>query len=288
MARTIDVITQEIQTNIRTYSSLNAFKFVSEGGSSVSVFNCIISTIALSIYTFEVILDAWTTNITNIANAAVAGNAKWVQSQILKFQYGDTVTMVNYVPTYATINLANRIVTQCAVKDLGNGTIQIKVAQGSSSPYSPLTSPQMTALQNYYFGTSSTPGVGFAGVKASFVSLNPDRLYLSANVYYYGQYVAATVQTNVIAAINTFLITFNSTAFDGRIYMDKLRIAIENVAGVSRVQFLSVQGRAQTVAFGSGTIIDIQGFYDTVAGHIISEDTSGQTLSSTINMVQEV
>jgi hypothetical protein len=288
MARSVATITTEIQTNIRTYSSLNAYKFPSEGGSPVSVFNSIINVVALSIYTLEVILDAWVTTINAIAASAVAGNAKWVQAQILKFQYGDTVTMVNYVPTYSPINIANRIVTQCAVKDLGNGTIQVKVAQGTSSPYLPLSTPQLNALKDYYYGTSSTPGVGFAGVKASFVTLNPDKLYISANIFFIGQYVGTTVQANVITAINNFLTTFNNTAFDGRIYMIKLVDAIQAVAGVNRVQLLSVQGRAQTVAFGSGTVVDIQGYYDTVAGHVISEDTGGQTLSTSLVMVQEV
>jgi len=304
MARSLSTIILEIQTNVRTNSSLNAFKFVndpvnwpSDNGSQTSVFNLIISTVAISIYTFETILDTAKAAIQTIANSAPAGNAAWLRNQILNFQYGYSITLTNYVPGYSVIDNTAKIITQCSVKDAGNGLINIKIATGTTPPYTPLSGPQLTALQNYYNGTSSTQGIGFAGVKATFITLNPDRLYLPVNVYYYGQYTSATVQTNVISAINTFLQTFSSTAFDGRVYMDKLRVAIETVAGVSRCSFLTaatdpnlkgVQGRAQTAAFGTGTVIDIQGFYDTVAGYIISEDTGGFTLANTVNMILEV
>lgn len=288
MARALATITNEIKTNIRTFPSMNAFKFPEEGGSSVSVFNTIISTVALSIYSFEVILDYYVSLLSNNVFLVVSGNAAWVRAQMLNFQYGDVVQLVNFVPTYVPVNAAHLLVTQCAVKDLGNGIIQIKVAKGTTAPFSPLAGPELQALKDYYNGTSSTQGVGFAGVKAVFVTLNPDRLYIAATIYFVGQYLSATVKANVIIAINNFLTSFSGVAFDGRVYMIRLVNAIQAVPGVSRVQLTSIIGRAQTVAFGSGGPVDIQGFYDSTAGHVISEDTVGQDLSTTLTMSQEV
>lgn len=284
MARTLDAITTDIKTAVRTYTSLNNFKFPEDGGSKVSVFNVIIFIVAASIYTFEVILDSLKADIQAIADSAPSGNASWLRNQILKFQYGDTVTLVNFVPTYSTVNTANKIITQCSVKDNGSGIVAIKVAKGSSPPFSPLSASEIIALKDYYYGTSETQGIGFAGVRATFITLDPDRLYVNANIYYLGQYVASTVKTNVIAAINSFLSSFQNENFDGRILMIKLVDAIQQVPGVTRVVINSVQARTAAQAFGSGVTVDIQGVYDTVAGHIISEDTSGQTLNDSITM----
>ncbi len=288
MARSLQVITNEIKTNIRTFPSLNAFKFPEEGGSSVSIFNLWISTVALSIYTFEVINDTYVALLLNNIYMVVSGNAAWVRAQMLNFQYGDVIQLVNYIPTYVPVNAAHLLVTQCAVKDLGNGAIQIKVAKGAASPYSPLSGPELAALKDYYFGTSSTQGVGFAGVKATFITLLPDRLFIQANIFFVGQYLAATVKSNVIVAINNFLTSFSGVAFDGRIYMIRLVDAIQTVPGVTRVQLISIVGRPQSIAFGGGIAIDIQGFYDTVAGHIIGEDTAGQDFATQLTMIQEV
>lgn len=290
MARSLEVITQDIKTQIRTYSSLDGFKFPEDtpAGSKVGVFNLMIDTVAISIYTFEVIMDGLKSDIQTIADAAPSGNAKWVQGQILKFQYGDVIQLVNYVPTYPVIDTTKQIITQCAVKDAGNGNIYIKVAKGTATPYSPLSAPELSALRDYYYGTSSSQGVGFAGVKAIFISLNPDRLYVQANIFYLGQYGSVTVKAAVIAAINSFLSTFNLGNFDGRLYVIRLIDAIQAVPGVSRVTLTGLSGRAATVAYGLGVTIDFQGFYDTVAGHIISEDTAGQTLDDQITMTQEL
>lgn len=287
MARTIDTIQTDIKNNVRTYTSLNAFKFPEDGGSQVSVFNLIIYIVAVSIYAFEVILDQMKSDITNIANSAPAGNASWLRNQILKFQYGDIIQLINYVPTYNPINTVKQIITQCSIKDNYDGSISIKVAKGTTTPYLPLATAELAALQDYYYGTATTQGIGFAGVRANFISLNPDRIEIVATVYYYGQYVGATVKTNVIAAINTFLSTFSGTAFDGRVFMIKLVDAIQLVQGVSRIKLFNVNARDASTAYGAGLVVDIQGYYDTVAGHIINEDTTLHTLNDTLTMTIE-
>jgi hypothetical protein len=287
MARTLEAIKQEIKTNIRTYPSLDNFLFPEEGGSQVSVFNVIIYVVSAALYTLEVMIDILQSNIQAIADSAPSGNPKWVQRQILNFQYGDVVTLTDFVPGYAVEDDDAKIVTRCSVKQLGSGVVAIKVAKGTAPSLEPLSAPELTALEDYYFGTSTTEGIGFAGVRTSFINLEPDRLRVEANIYFLGQYVEATVKTAVITAIDDFLATFQDEAFDGTVFMNKLVDAIQAVAGVSRVELLDVKARAQTVALGSATDIDIQGYYTTVAGYIISEDTASNTLDDTITMIEE-
>jgi hypothetical protein len=267
---------------------LNNFKFVEDGGSQVSLFNLFIDVVSMAIFTFEVILDQLKSDIQAIADAAVSGNNKWVQNQMFLFQYGDVVQLINFVPTYSPVDPTHRLITQCAVKDRGNGIIDVKVAKGSTPPFSPLAAPELAALKDYYFGTATTEGVGFAGVNTNFITLDPDRLWVNGDIYFLGQYVEATVKTEVITAINNFLSSFSGEAFNGRVFMIKLIDAIQQVPGVSRVYLNGIKARAAAIPYSSATSIDIQGFYDTVAGHIISEDESGQTLNDTLTMIQEI
>jgi hypothetical protein len=180
-----------------------------------------------------------------------------------------------------------RIVTRCSVKQLTSGVVAIKVAKGTSPSLGPLSGSELAALKDYYYGTSNTEGIGFAGVRASFINLDPDRMRVAAIIYYLGQYVESDVKTNVIAAINDFFATFADDAFDGTVFMIKLVDAVQQVPGVSRMVLSDVKARAATVVLGSASTIDLQGYYTTIAGYIISEDTASNTLTDTIGMLEE-
>lgn len=287
MARTLEEIKNAIKVDIRTYPSLDLFLFPEEGGSNVSVFNVIIYVVSAAMYTLEVMIDVLTTNIQAIADSAPSGNAKWVQRQILNFQYPDVVILTDFVPGYAVEDDSLKIITRVSVKDLNNGSLAIKVAKGTPPSLGPLSGPELAALKDYYFGTATTEGIGFAGVRATFVNLQPDRIRVQATVYFYGQYVEATVKAAVIVAIDDFFATFQTVAFDGTVFMIKLVDAIQAVPGVSRVVIDDIKARAQTVALGSATTINVQGYYTTVAGYLISEDTAANTLADTITMAEE-
>lgn len=287
MARSIAEIQTEIKVKVRTYPSLDNFKFPEDtpAGSAVSVFNLMIYIVAAAMFTFETLIDILQEDIQAIADAAPSGNAKWIQAQMFKFQYGDVVQLIDFVPTYDPIVEANRIITQCSVKDLGSSVI-VKVTKGTTAPFSPLSAPELAALNDYYYGTSTTEGIGFAGVDTVFVSLDPDRLFVAMDLYFLGQYIEADVKAAVIVAIEEFLAGFANEAFDGTIYMIRLVDAIQAVPGVDRVEITDVKARDAATAFGAATTIDVQGIYSTVAGHIIAEDTSGQTLDDQITMIQ--
>jgi hypothetical protein len=287
MARTLSVIQTEIKTEIRTYTGLDSYLFPEDGGSRVSVFNVIIYVVSAAIFTLETMVDILKASIQAIADSAPSGNVKWVQRQILNFQFGDVITLVNFVPTYVPIDESARIVTRCSVKQLTSGFLAIKVAKGTVPSLGPLSAPELAALKDYYFGTSTTEGVGFAGVRTTFINLDPDRMRVQATVYFLGQYVEADVKAAVIVAIDNFFATFSDTAFDGTVFMIKLVDAIQVVPGVSRVTLDDIKARQATVVLGSATTIPVQGFYTTIAGYLISEDTASNTLTDTITMMEE-
>jgi hypothetical protein len=287
MARTLTVIQTAIKSQIRTYPSLDDFKFPEDGGSSVSIFNVFVFVVAAAIYTFETMMDIVQSDIQAIADSAPSGNAKWVQRQILNFQYGDIITLTDFVPSYPTLTPANQIITKCSVRTISNGGMQIKVAKGVSPSLAPLSAPELTALLNYWNGTSTQEGVGFAGVKTTFISLYPDRMMVNATVYFQGQYIEATVKAGVVAAIDDFFGSLQDESFDGSVFLIRLVDAIQAVDGVSRVKLNNVTARPETTVFASSTILDVQGVYNTSAGYLISEDTVGYTLNDSITLEAE-
>jgi hypothetical protein len=284
MARTVEQIQTEIKTQVRTYTSLDAFKFPEEGGSKYGTFNLIIFIVATAMFTLETMIDLLKADIEEAAEKAISGNSKWLQAQILNFQFGDVIQLVDFVPTYPVLDESKKIITRCSVKPAASGIVAIKVAKGAVGALGPLTAPELTALQDYYYGTATTQGIGFAGVKASFINLEADRMRVQGKVHFYGQYVEATVKAAVIAAIENFFNTFQDTAFDGTVFMIKLVDAVQAVPGVSRFVLEAVSARPQT---GTLATVDIQGFYTTVAGYVIAEDAAGNTLTDTITMQVE-
>lgn len=288
MARTFDEIKTEIQAKIRTYPSLDNYKSVSEGGSALSVHNLWIDTVAAMIFLADIVYDSFKDEITAIANRAPSGNSQWVRQQMFNFQYTDVIELdSDFVPTYPVITPANQIITRAAVTERSGGGINIKVAKGTPPALSALSAPELQALKDYYYGTTLQEGVGFAGITANFISAASDKMKVGADVYYQGQFDETTVKTNVIAAIDNFFATFADDAFDGTVFMIRLTDAIQEVEGVSRIVYTEVKAREDATPFASAGDVDFQGFYRTVAGYIEAEDTAGQTLTDSINMVLE-
>ena len=286
MARSLQQIKDDIKTQVRTYPSLDPFKFPDEGGSQVSIFNLMITIVSASILVFEKIQDIFLEDVTSLAENAISGNSQWLQAQILLFQYGDTVQLdENYSPYYPVIDETKQIVTRCAIIDAN--PVQIKVAKGVAPNLAPLTTDELNALKDYYYGTQFQEGIGFAGITATFSTDNPDRMYVEADVYYSSQLVVADVKADVIAAIDNFFATFQETNFNGTVFIIKLTDAIQAVTGVTRVVYTDILAREDSVPIGSATSIDFQGSYQTNAGYLISEDTTNFTLDDSITMKPE-
>ena len=286
MARSLQQIKTEIQIQVRLYPSLDAFKFPAQGGSQVSIFNLMITIVSTSILVFEKIHDIFKEDITALAEGAVSGNAKWLQNQMLLFQYGDTVQLdENYSPYYPVVDVTKQIVSRCAIID--SSPVGVKVAKGIVPNLEPLLLDEMNALKDYYYGTQFEEGIGFAGIPAVFSSDYPDRMYVEADVYYSSQLVTATVKAATITAIDNFFATFQEVNFNGTVFIIKLTDAIQAVTGVTRVVYTAITARDVNTVYGSATSVDFQGSWATVAGYIISEDTVTHTLDDSITMKPE-
>lgn len=246
--------------------------------SKTAIYNLWAYITAVAMFLHETLWTFFRTEIETLAKEAAPGTPAWWQKQILAFQSGDIIQLINLVPTYAVIDPTKQIVTQVSVITDGNKNVQIKVAK--SSPPAALTVGEVADLQAY------SDAIDFSGVDITIISQAADRLFIDALIIYNGQY-AATIQTDVINAINSFLSTFQGVDFNGVIKVSELEEIILDVPGVTDMQFNNLRARdSATPLAGAQYLIQanaqISRTWQTVAGYIIQEDTAGNTFANTL------
>lgn len=277
MARSIATIKESIRTEKNNYSSLTPILFQEEGGSAVGILNNISDVVAININVFEQLQDAYKTELETIAASAVPGTSEWMKEKVLEFQYDATtpqyIQLVDLIPTYNSVDASLRIISRVAVIEGGNGLVTFKVATGDSP--APLSAPQITALEEYL--DIIIP----AGPTIVVSSIDSDKLYVNATIYYDGQFVSS-IQTDVEAAINEYLANLD---FNGVVLVSKIQDAIQAVEGVKDVVISQVKARKDTTVFASASVVSRQ--WTTVAGYIVEETTSGQTFADSITYTAE-
>jgi hypothetical protein len=240
--------------------------------------------IAVAISIFEQLLDVYQATIEGFVAQSAAASQLWLQAKMFQFQYSATnpqvIQLVNTVPVYPVVDPTLRIITACAVSQ-GSGSVNIKVAKGNT--FVKLSSTENAAAAAY-IGV-----IGDAGITYNVISLDPDLLYIDADIYCQGQY-SSIIRTNVINAIVAFLQNLSVTNFDGALKMSDLEGVIRGVTGVNDVLMKKVSARPAAVSFGSGfqlinasTVVSRQ--YNSAAGYIIQETTSGSTFSDSLNFI---
>ena len=220
------------------------------------------------------------------AQSAAASNL-WIQAQMFLFQYSDTdpqvLQLVNTVADYPIIDPSLRIISACSVNSTASNEVTIKVAKGN--PFTALSTNEKNAAQGYI------NQIGTSGINYTVQSLNSDKLYVNANIYYQGQY-SAVIQANVIAALNSFMQNLSVTNFNGTLKMTDLESVIRNVTGVNDVVLLNVRGRDDVSPYSAGIQLigdsrTLQRMWSTISGYVAAENTTGYTFSDSLNFIPE-
>lgn len=281
MARSISDIQQTMLDAIAADSVLSTLL---TSTSRRAIFRLFTYIVAVAINGLEQLIDIFKAEVETIATAAAPATQPWLQDQILKFQYSPTVPqviqLINFAPAYQVVDELLRIVTRCSVTTNLSNNVLIKVATGE--PPAALSAPQLAALQSY------VNEIGIAGVIYNVTSEASDKLYVEANVYYDGQY-SAVIQANVIEAIENFLAAI---PFNGQMKISDLEESITSVEGVNDVVLVNVKARANATAFASGSFLvqnqqTIGRLWSTVAGYMVGETESGNTLANSLTFIAE-
>lgn len=282
MARTVEEIYQSIIAAKEADSNLNSLTSTSRR----AIWRLWAYIVAAAQATQEQLMGLEKDNVQAIVDAAPAGNAAWVQEQMFKFQYDATTPQIVQLNTstfayaYPTIDATKQIITRCSVNRQIYNVVQLKVAKGTTPEA--LTSLEKSAAQDYI------DTIGNCNANYQVISLNADRLYVDADVYYKGQY-SAIIQANVIAAIEAYM---SALDFNGQVLMSDLETVIRSVTGVTDVVLNNVGARADDtdpdvryLLIENNTLIARN--WQTVAGYIIQEDNSGDTFADTLTFIAQ-
>lgn len=257
--------------------------------SQVVVWKDFVHSIAVEMGVHEQLLDLYKAQIETLVDRAPVHNIAWVIARAFEFQYDATtpqfLQLVDGVPTYVPVNTALRIITRCFIRFSTSRILNIYVTK--SEPPAKLSALELSAIQDYYTnGGSSTDlgiGVGDAGIAHVLTSLDPDYVWIDATVYFNGQY-SATIQTDVIAAIEAYLYSLGTK---GELHTVKLIDAIQSVQGVNDINIRGLAIRPNATVFGSRTYL-IQASailaisQEAAAGYAYQEITGGETFTDKI------
>lgn len=248
-----------------------------------AIWNLFTNIFASALATEEQLMDVFKAEIEALAADVPPGTPSWVQSQVFLFQYDpnnpQVVQLVNLMPQYPQTITADQIITRCSVTTDLSGNVTIKVAK--QSPPVALVASELSALQDYI------NTIGFAGITYTCTTANADQLYLSATIYYKGQY-SAVIQANVIAAMNSFL---SSIPFNGDMQVSDIEGAIKAVAGVVDVVLVNVGARQDSDPLNTSNLVSnsqwVNRLWNTISGYIIGETSSGNDFASTLNFIAQ-
>lgn len=289
MARQIAQIQQQMLDNIAADSTLSGQLTSTSKRAIYRLFTFIV---AVAIGFLEQLIDVFTAQNEAIAAAAHSANAAWLQKQVFAFQYSaDNPQVVQYTaggaPYYAIVDPALQIISRCSIVTTSANQVQVKVATGDTP--GALSTTQLSALNAYL---NPPFGIGVDGITYNCISGNSDKLFVQALIYFQGQY-SSVIKANVIAAINAYLANLSSQAnFNGQVKVVDLIAAIRNVPGVNNVILQNVIARADSTLLAAGTYMvqnetTVGSLWNTVAGYIVSETTSGSTLADSLTFLPE-
>lgn len=277
MARSVNNINEYVVANLVANFAAIGITIYPLLWSKRNILRAICFTVASCQALMEQLQDLYIQNIELIVSKAAAPSAIWVQDRMFKFQYSATnpqiIALINTVPVYPIIDPSLMIITACSVTSNASNDVSIKAAKGN--PLTALTTAEIASAQGYI------NTVGAVGITYNIISLNPDKIYIDAEVFYAGQY-AAVIQQKVIDAINFFLINLSITNFNGAVKMSDLELTIKNVAGVNDIVLKNVRGRADTDLFSAGVdyILNtaiLQKSFISTAGYVAGETTATKT-----------
>lgn len=289
MARTVAVIQQQIIDAKNAEADLAGLT----SDSHRAIWYLWTFVIATCVAFLEQLMDLYLAAIELLVGKSPGASALWVQDKLFKFQYDATVpqiaVLVDLAPQYPIEDATKRIITACSVNTDVNNTVQIKVAK--DNPFVALSSPELAAAQSYI------NTIGVAGISYNLTSLNADRIYIAADIYYQGQY-AAVIEASVVDTLDAYFQNLSVVNFNGALKMSDLAEVIRNVTGVNDVVVNAVIGRPETPYSGTpitnpNSTILIQGatllqrLYTPTAGYVIQEDEVGYTFADSLTFIPQ-
>lgn len=234
MARTIKDIQSAINADLQA-------KHPTLSNSAVAQWRLLTWVFATAIYTFEVILDAFRSEIDNVADKITPGTVRWYVEQCKRFQNGHELKFNDQTAQlyYEKDDAAARIVSVVAVTE-GKERLSIKVAKvDAQNKIVPLTADEL------YNFTGYVDSIKFAGIETLTVSTTADSLRYNVNVLFDPAVPVTTIKANILTSLDRFR---SEIGFNSMLYRQRFVDAIMGVKGVVTVDLISLDRKGTSMA----------------------------------------
>lgn len=300
MSRTISQIYSEavyVRNNYLQITQLNSGRT----SSKMSILNLMTYVMAVLIYTYEAVLDAFQVNIAKLILKRINGTAEWYVTMAYKFQYnsltnlGDpfSVNEDTFALEYETVDQSHRIITKAAWQEYLDDSIVLKVCKKNIDQtqidngmlYAPLEIRELNAFKSYI------KAIKFIGSKIYCTSIPGDIITVktAANspIYYNGLYSNAE---GVLESIRAALVAYAASLdYNGAVYYQSIIDVIqrcENVVSIGAGITVQIKSYDPVLeAYGSAQTIN--GRYVPKSGFVGFIDSSGNS-TITFNNIQLV
>jgi hypothetical protein len=242
--------------------------------SKVAVWRLIFYVVAVAIWVHEGIVYDKAAEVDAALTQRMSTNARWMQSEILAFQFGDPLIWNGEKYVYPAIDATKQVVQRCAVVTLGQ-EVTFKVAQLTSGKPAPLSTAQLTALRAYVT-QMFPPGYYF------YITRDADDLKLELKVYV-DQLLIYVNEADPNDVLNGSLLADPSTFpvldaiaahielldWNGVLNLTKLTDSVQHATGVIDPILLSAQAKYGLLAYTA-----ISENYTPNAGHLALDEVN--------------
>lgn len=262
MARSITQIKADITGKLQASFALSS--------SAAAEWRLWVHCMAYAIYMFELVLDAFKSEMDADAQKTTAGTLTWYNDKCYEFQQGHELVFnqTTGLLEYETVDDAARVIKIASVNVAEDGTLFFRVAtKDENGEIVPIGNMQLINFKNYI------DAIKFAGTKSAIISTDADLVRYEMTVYYNPATPVETIRANVLAALDDFK---TSQKFGGVIYRHKMLEAVTSVNNVVTGK-LTALSRKGTEDAG---FIDIDTLAYLHAGYFNYTDDSVLTLTS--------
>lgn len=217
--------------------------------SKLSILNGILWVTAAVIYTFEVLLDTFAMDISEVINSRINGTPAYYVRALLQYQKGDELAVRDdgLAFGYASVDESKRLVTQAtyteSVEDDNlDAKLILKVATGEKGHLQPVGAEDLVLLNAYI------ARLKFAGTRVEVTSRKGDVLIPRVTVYYDGAVRESEALDGIEAKLNEYM---SSVDFDAAIYVSKVVAAIRSAEHVTDVYIDTAAVPAQGIFVAS-------------------------------------
>lgn len=217
--------------------------------SKLSILNGILWVAAAVIYSFEVLLDTFALDISEVINNRISGTPAYYVRSLLQYQKGDELLVRDdgLAFGYASVDESKRLVTQATyAENLSDDNLDakliLKVATGQKG-HLEAVGPQDLVLLNAYIAR-----LKFAGTRVEVTSRKGDVLIPRITVFYDGAVRESEVLDAVESQLEQYMCSMN---FDAAVYVSKVVAAIRAAEHVTDVYIDTAATPAQGIFVAS-------------------------------------